>query len=216
MPPGTAHGDPGRQFYLVPGRGIWYNQFTGYPLFTDLISFSIFLYRKGLCAVSEQAKEQPKVKLFREKSLEAVESPESLNDYLRVTSPGVWLVLAAVICLLVGAILWGVFGHIKTTTQVAVVVDGGKSVCYVPYAKADGILKQGAVTVEEKEYPLDTGAECELVVLSGDTSIRLLKAGELSAGDPVVLVPAETDLADGIYDGVAVTEDLHPISLLLQ
>ena len=37
--------------------------------------------------------------LFREKSLEAVESPESLNDYLRVTSPGVWLILAAVICL---------------------------------------------------------------------------------------------------------------------
>ena len=34
--------------------------------------------------------------LFREKSLEAIESPESLNDYLRVTSPQVWLVLAAV------------------------------------------------------------------------------------------------------------------------
>ena len=36
--------------------------------------------------------EKPKVKLFREKSLEAVESPESLNDYLRVTSPGFSLI----------------------------------------------------------------------------------------------------------------------------
>ena len=166
--------------------------------------------------MSEQTKEQPKVKLFREKSLEAVESPESLNDYLRVTSPGVWLVLAAVIALLVGAILWGVFGHIRTTAPVAVTVEGGKAVCYVPYSKADGIMKQGAVTVEGTEYPLDTAAECELVVLAEDTSIRLLRAGELSAGDPVVLVPAETDLADGVYAGVAVTEDLHPISLLLQ
>ena len=41
--------------------------------------------------------DQQKSKLFREKSLKAIESPEALNDYLRVTSPGVWLVLAAVI-----------------------------------------------------------------------------------------------------------------------
>ena len=166
--------------------------------------------------MSEQAKEQPKVKLFREKSLEAVESPESLNDYLRVTSPGVWLVLAAVIALLAGAILWGIFGHIRTTAQVAVKVDGGKAVCYVPYAQVNGVMAQGKVTLDGQEYPLDTDADCELIVLPEDASIRLLKAGGLNAGDPVVLVPADTDLADGIYSGTAVTEDLHPISLLLQ
>ena len=75
------------------------------------------------------SEQQPKTKLFREKSLEAVESPESLNDYLRVTSPGIWLVLAAVIALLVGAILWGVFGHIRTTAAVAVSVEDGKGFC---------------------------------------------------------------------------------------
>lgn len=37
---------------------------------------------------------EDKSKLFREKSVEAVSSPESLNDYLRVTSPGVWILLA--------------------------------------------------------------------------------------------------------------------------
>ena len=75
--------------------------------------------------MSEQQNEQQKVKLFREKSLEAVESPEALNDYLRVTSPGVWLVLAAVIALLIGAVLWGVFGRIHT--EVATAIAGIKS-----------------------------------------------------------------------------------------
>ena len=159
---------------------------------------------------------EQKVKLFREKSLEAVESPESLNDYLRVTSPGVWLVLAAVICLLVGAILWGVFGHIRTTAQVAVQVENGKSVCYVPYDKIDGVMKQGVVRLDGKDYPMDTAADFEMQVLAEGTSLRLLKAGNLAVGDPVVLVPADTDLADGVYSGVAVTEDLQPISLLLQ
>lgn len=166
--------------------------------------------------MSEQTNEQPKVKLFREKSLQAVESPESLNDYLRVTSPGVWLVLAAVILLLVGAILWGIFGHIRTTSQVAVTVESGKAVCYVPYTQADGILKQGVVSLEGTEYPLDTDAQFEVIVLPEDASIRLKKAGNLNPGDPVVLIPVETDLEDGVYSGVAVTEDLHPISLLLQ
>ena len=160
--------------------------------------------------------EQTKTKLFREKSLEAVESPESLNDYLRVTSPRIWLVLAAVVALLIGAILWGIFGHIRTTSPVAVKVEDGKAFCYVPYIQADGIMAQGMVTLDGKEYPLDTSAECELVILPEDASIRLLKAGELSSGDPVILVPVDTDLEDGIYSGVAVTEDLHPISLLLQ
>ena len=160
--------------------------------------------------------EQPKVKLFREKSLEAVESPESLNDYLRVTSPGVWLVLAAVVALLIGAILWGVFGHIRTTAEVAVSVEDGKGVCYVPFDKIDGVMAQGVVTVDGKEYLLDTDAECEVIILPDDAPIRLKKAGQLSPGDPVVLVPVETGLEDGIYPAVAVTEDLHPISLLLQ
>ena len=159
---------------------------------------------------------EPKTKLFREKSLEAVESPESLNDYLRVTSPGVWLILAAVICLLIGTILWGVFGHIRTTATVAVQAADGKTVCYIPYEQVDGVMAQGVVTVDGQDYPLDTAAEYSLTVLESDASLRLLKAGSLKAGDPVVLVQADTDLADGVYSGTVVTEDLRPISLLLQ
>lgn len=38
--------------------------------------------------------------LFRKKSIERVSSPEQLNDYVKVSSPGVWAVLAAVLILL--------------------------------------------------------------------------------------------------------------------
>ena len=36
-------------------------------------------------------------KLFRKNSLERVSSPEQLNDYVKVSSPGIWIILAAVI-----------------------------------------------------------------------------------------------------------------------
>ena len=52
--------------------------------------------------------------LFRKKSMDRVSSPEQLNDYIRVTSPSIWLVLLAIILLLVGMLAWSVFGTVET------------------------------------------------------------------------------------------------------
>lgn len=57
--------------------------------------------------------------LFRKKSIEKVTSPEQLNDYIRVSNPGVWTVLAAVVILLAGACVWGVFGRLDSAVQTA-------------------------------------------------------------------------------------------------
>ena len=55
--------------------------------------------------------------IFREKSLERVSSPEALNDYIRVTTPSVWIVLAAAVLLLVGMLCWSVFGRVSVHTE---------------------------------------------------------------------------------------------------
>ena len=162
------------------------------------------------------SEEKPKTKLFREKSLEAVESPESLNDYLRVTSPGIWLVMATVIVLLIGGILWGIFGHIRTTAKFAVSVSPEKSICYVNYAEVDQVLARGVIHVEGADYPLKTNEEFNVTIISEETPPRVLLSGNLSMGDPVVEVPVIIDLPEGYYTGEVVTEDLKPISLLMQ
>ncbi len=51
--------------------------------------------------------------IFREKSVERVSSPEALNDYIRVTTPSVWIVLIALVILLVGMLAWSVFGTVE-------------------------------------------------------------------------------------------------------
>ena len=45
-------------------------------------------------------------KLFREKSIKRISSPEQLNDYLHVTNPGIWALLICVIVLLAGIFTW--------------------------------------------------------------------------------------------------------------
>ena len=53
--------------------------------------------------------------IFRQKSIDRVSSPEQLNDYIRVTTPSVWLVLIAIILLLAGMLVWSVLGTVEAT-----------------------------------------------------------------------------------------------------
>ena len=58
--------------------------------------------------------------IFREKSIERVTSPEKLNDYIKVTTPSVWLVLLATLILIAGTLVWAVFGKIQVNTDTGV------------------------------------------------------------------------------------------------
>ena len=160
---------------------------------------------------------EQKTKLFREKSMEAIESPESLNDYLRVTSPRVWLIMGAVIALLTGLILWGIFGRVDTTVKLAVKSANGSAVCYVPYEKLEGVAKAGNVTLEDgNTYELSRSEKPKIVTVSEEMDPLLRIAGSLKVGDMTVEVPLKTAPADGLHTATAVTESLHPIALLLK
>ncbi len=157
-----------------------------------------------------------KVKLFREKSLEAVESPEALNDYLQVTSPGVWMVLVSVILLLIGGIIWSIFGRIDTTVQVAVSSEASGVVCYVPYQLMDSVMASGSIRISEQSWPIQPDAEARLVTVGENMNPFVRVAGNLQIGDLAVETRIHAELPEGVYTGTVVTESIQPISLLLQ
>lgn len=154
-----------------------------------------------------------KSSLFREKNLERLESPEKLNDYLRVTSPGVWLVLATVIVLLIGVCIWGVFGTIQATTQAAVVTQDGQSTCLVPAAALQGVLENRTVEIDGVKMGLEP-AVLEPDVISESTNVYIMLAGGHKVGDIVYPITLTEPLkADGIVTGTLITETLSPMSL---
>ena len=89
--------------------------------------------------------------IYRKKSLDTINSPESLNDYIRVASPGIWLILFAVIALLIGAVIWGVFGRIDSVLPVEVTIEEGQYVCYTTDERAAGVKKGMPVQMGEAE-----------------------------------------------------------------
>jgi multidrug efflux pump subunit AcrA (membrane-fusion protein) len=55
--------------------------------------------------------------LFREVSLEKLSSPEQLDELIKVTSTRAWLVLIAISCILISAVVWGFLGSIPTKIE---------------------------------------------------------------------------------------------------
>ncbi|MBR3106332.1 MAG: hypothetical protein IKH30_03990 [Clostridia bacterium] len=136
--------------------------------------------------------EQKKVSVFRKKTLDRISSPEQLTDYLRVTNPGIWVILAAVIVLLAGIFVWSMVGTLETTAEARVIMEN--HIAQVVPAGAESLNAGMTLRV----------AGQETVILSAETD---------EFGRPFGM--AEVNLPDGAYDGVVVTEAVHPIQFLL-
>jgi hypothetical protein len=61
---------------------------------------------------SENAKKEPARSIFTQKSMDHIYGPEELNDYVRVTTPSVWIVLTAITLLVIGILGWSFFGTV--------------------------------------------------------------------------------------------------------
>ncbi len=58
--------------------------------------------------------------LFRKKSLDKVFSPDQLNDYIKVSNPSTWVILAAAIIFLAAVLIWAVYGELPGTAEHAI------------------------------------------------------------------------------------------------
>lgn len=63
-------------------------------------------------SASEKKKNNHPRSIFRQKSLDQINGPEELKDYVRVTTPSVWIVLTAVTLLVIGILGWCLFGTV--------------------------------------------------------------------------------------------------------
>jgi len=152
--------------------------------------------------------------LFRKKSLDRISSPEQLNTYLRVSTPSVWVLLAAIVVLLTGVCIWGVFGHMDTTLTVAAIVENGVATAFVKEADADMISAEQAVLVAGTQgYVLSVGTEPVRVDEAFTEYMR--HVGALQEGEWVYAVMLDADCADGVYPAQIVIDSVSPMSFVL-
>lgn len=150
--------------------------------------------------------------IFRKKSMERVSSPEQLNDYIRVSNPSLWMVIAAVIVLLAGACAWGVFGRLETKVRVAAKAEGDAVVCYVKESEI-GRIKSG-MTVEIGDGKFTVAEIPAEPVKMDESDAYLLHIGGLQAGEWVYRIELNGTLAAGAYGADIIVESVSPLSFV--
>ena len=131
--------------------------------------------------------------IFRKKSIESISSPEQLNDYLKVTNVGVWVLLASVILLLAGLFAWSTVGRLETTANGVAVVENGTAQILIFDTNKGGIKSGMTVRIGGDEYTVSTVEKDDL-------------------GRSIAYAPVSE--ADGKYDVKIVIESITPISFL--
>ena len=137
-------------------------------------------------------------------------SPEQLNDYIKVTNPGVWMALAAIVILLIGVCVWGVFGKLETKLPVAAVSRDGQTVLYVKEDNIASVRENMSVYIGDETYKV-TSVGAEPVAVTEEFSEYARHTGELSIGEWVYIVQIDGNMPDGAYKAQIVTDSVSPL-----
>ncbi|MBQ3664331.1 MAG: hypothetical protein II914_09410 [Clostridia bacterium] len=156
---------------------------------------------------------EEKKNIFREKAITRVTSPEQLNEYIRVATPGIWFILIAILLALAGMLVWIVFGKVDATMTTAGIAQNGSLTCYVPENKHAEVNVGDTVKVNEKTYQIEEVGS-DPISITGDFPEYGLHVGSLSVGQWVYLATMKADIPDGVYQAVITTETVRPISFI--
>ena len=132
--------------------------------------------------------------LFRKKSMDTIRSPEALNDYLRVTSPTVWLILAGIVLLLVGLLIWSSIASIDS------------------FAVGTAQGEDGTLQIRFDDEQIARSVKSGMKVVAGEEECRIVGVGTDAAGR--LFASAETTLADGSYPVRVLFRRTQVLSLL--
>ena len=149
-------------------------------------------------------------KIFRKKSIDRMSSPEQLNDYIKVTNPGVWMALAAIVILLIGVCVWGVFGKLETKLPVAAVSRDGQTVLYVKEDDLSAVKENMSVYIGDETYKV-TSVSAQPVAVTEEISEYARRTGNLSLGEWVYLVQIDKTLPEGVYTAQFVIDSVSPL-----
>lgn len=152
--------------------------------------------------------------LFRSKSLQKVSSPEQLDAYIRVSTPDIWMLLAAIVVLLVGVCVWGVMGHLDTTLSTVAVAQNERITVYVKEENIQDIENGMKVRVDSRDFTIVSIAN-EPVAVNEDFSAYVCYVGSLQLGEWVYALTLDGEAADGVYAAKIVTERVSPISFVI-
>lgn len=160
---------------------------------------------------------QIKKNLFRPEAVKKIEDPENLNEYIKISSPSVWILSTATALFLIALIIWGVFFKIDNIVKIGAICKNGVASCFVKETDYEKIKK---IKLPEA---IINGQHCSLQKV--DSPIRITESclsyamhlSGLKPGDWAFLLNFKNgNLPDGIFSGFILLNKISPVSFILK
>ena len=149
---------------------------------------------------------------MEEKKLRKVDSPEQLNQYIRLSNPGVWILLIAIVVLLIGVCAWGFFGKIDTKITTVAISSDYNSYVYIKEADLEKVKNGMNVEIVNNEN------KCEIVEIetapekvTDELSEYARHLGNFQIGEWVYKCRLNKKLKEGTYGANIVVESIAPM-----
>ena len=153
-------------------------------------------------------------KIFRDKALERVSSPEQLNDYIRVVNVGIWVILGALLALILGAVIWCSVITLETDSVDAAAVVKNGEVCLYFCADSREQVKAGMdLNIGQSEFIMPD-VEIKSVKLFHQTDSAIMELLGTDGTGYVYCAEFWADIPNGVYPAGIVTSDISPFELL--
>ena len=154
--------------------------------------------------------------IFRKQSLDRVNSPEQLNDYIKTASPNVWLAVFGVLILVLSFFVWTFFASLDTTVTIDGVAKNNTVTCFTDDAgqiKINDKVKIGELTgtvLSVSEKPVSV-SDAEAIAGADEYTLYCL---ELATWNYVIEISVDGILDDGYITAEVIVEQISPISFI--
>lgn len=153
--------------------------------------------------------------IFREKSIDRINSPEKFDEYVKVSNPGVWMLMAAMLISLVAVIIWAVSCVLNTTIPAAVVAQSGNVVAYIMEDNADIVKPGQEIVLHDGSVLKVKWVDSSFFFLDIDKMPKILHALGREEDTWACRLEVEGTLPDGAYSADVIVDTVKPATFVM-
>ncbi len=152
--------------------------------------------------------------IFRKEAVDRINSPEQLNQYIKVTRPSVWMLFTAVVVLMAGLMFWVVKGEMESYVFMVAISENGQLVAYADPADVSR-LSLGDTAVLDRQYETVISAISPSGIRVPEDLAEEYKE-VTGPGERAYVVTLEyRDIPDGVYRVEVMVEQMRPLDYFI-
>lgn len=151
--------------------------------------------------------------IFRNKSIEEISQNKQFNNYIKVASPSVWVIVIASLSLIVGLVIWSFFAVLETKVKVVVVSKDDNVSFFIKEEYMPQLSNKSIIKIKHDDYSFLKPNSLPMMI-DEEFDPYTLHLGNLKYGDWVYPVKIASSLPQGIYEAEIIIETSSPIMFI--